>query len=246
MGERGSQDSPRVVNVVQARLTSKRFPEKVFAALSGRPIIEWIAERTLASSLTSEVVFAVPDTVTNAPLAQYLEELGTNVFRGSEHDVLRRTYLAAQAFEPDIVIRTCADRPLVDPRIIDYTIGEYMSGPADGICFSHRPDGDQLWDFGFGVEVFSFSMLEALAFQARSDAHREHVTLLAYENGTPNVGPAQVPDWLAGLMWGGRRFDVDTLADLMRVQDLVGESGPDVSAESVLERAAWFPGPLQI
>ena len=239
------QGPPRVVNVVQARLTSKRFPEKVFATLSGRPIIEWIAERTLASSLTSEVVFAVPDTASNAPLAQYVEGLGTNVFRGPEKDVLQRMYLAAQAFEPDIVIRTCADRPLVDPRIIDYTIGEYMSGPAGGICFSHRPGGDQLWDFGFGVEVFSFSMLESLTFQARSEAHREHVTLLAYENGAPNVRPAQVPDRLAGLMWGGRRFDVDTPADLMRVQELVGEAGPDISAESVLERAACLPGRLQ-
>lgn len=226
-----------MVNVVQARLTSKRFPSKVFSELAGSPIIDWVATRCLASSLTTQVVFAVPDTYENEPLRQHLQSLGVDVFCGSEHDVLGRTLKAVEAFEPDVIVRTCADRPLIDPRVIDYTIAEFLVSATDGIRFSHRPADDAFWDFGFGVEVLSFAALRDLDMRASSQRHREHVTLLAYEDGTSSVAPVPLPDWLVGLMRGGRRFDVDTPEDLARLERLVDGFALDIPTQAILRRA---------
>ncbi len=237
-----SSGGPRVVNIVQARLTSERFPGKTFAELSGSAVVDWIAERCRASSLTSEVVFAVPDTSSNDPLDEHLRNLGIAVVRGSEHDVLGRMLLAAEKYEPDVVVRTCADRPLIDPLVIDHSIAEFLADSAGGIRFSHRPEGDELWEFGFGVEVLAFSSLRDLERRARSQRHREHVTLLAYEDGVSSVVPVPVPDRLKDLMRGGRRFDVDTPEDLAHLESLVAGSPTDVSAEVILRRANAVAG----
>lgn len=227
----------RVVNIVQARMESTRLPGKSLALLRGLPIIDWVAERTTASGSTDEVVFAVPAAASSDPLATHLEREGRRVVRGPDEDVLGRYLLAARATDADVVIRTCADRPLVSGEIIDLTVSEHLAQARGGLTFSHRPWRGASWDYGFGVEVMGRDLLEELGSRAYESSHREHVTLLLYEQLVSTVRPATVPQHLSSLMVGGRRFDVDEASDLERLQPLLDGLGTDATVEEVLTRA---------
>ena len=50
----------RIVAIVQARLTSKRFPGKVLKKIGEHTIISCIYERLKKSKLIDEVVFTIP------------------------------------------------------------------------------------------------------------------------------------------------------------------------------------------
>ena len=175
---------PRVINVVQARLASTRFARKALVPLLGVPMIEWVARRCERATMVSDTVFALPTEPSSDELADALLGSGRLVFRGgrSEDDVLGRVLEAAVETGADVIVRTCADRPLVDPGVIDETIRTFLGGARNGIVHSHQPTKAEPWDYGFGVEVLSASVLGLLSRSARETRHREHVTLLAYED----------------------------------------------------------------
>ncbi len=240
---------PRVINVVQARLASTRFPRKALVPLLGIPMIEWVARRCERATMVEKTVFALPEEATSDELADVLLENGHLVHRGgmSEEDVLGRVQAAAVEYCADVVVRTCADRPLVDPGIIDSTIRFFLRGAQDGIAFSHQPTESSPWDYGFGVEVLHASVLDGLSRAAREARHREHVTLLAYETGIVPSLSAPIPRSLAPLMRGGRRFDVDLPIDLVRLEHLLAGFDSWVSVGTFLAQDAVLRGqPLSV
>ena len=232
---------PRVINVVQARLASTRFARKALVPLLGVPMIEWVARRCERATMVSDTVFALPTEPSSDELADALLGSGRLVFRGgrSEDDVLGRVLEAAVETGADVIVRTCADRPLVDPGVIDETIRTFLGGARNGIVHSHQPTKAEPWDYGFGVEVLSASVLGLLSRSARETRHREHVTLLAYEDDLVPCSPAPIPKSLAPLMTGSRRFDVDSPEDLAHLEQLLAGLDDRASAGLILERISF-------
>ena len=229
----------KIVNVIQARLASTRFSEKAFAELNGLKLIDWVFLRCAASALTHETIVAVPSEASSDRLAEHLARRGFPVHRGTvdENDVLGRMLEAAESRDADIVVRTCADRPLIDAGIIDYTLKAFQFDSFRSVVYSHQPDQFIPWDVGFGVEVLTIETLRALSADASTAEAREHVTLLAYEDSSYEVRCATVPAALSQLMVGGRRFDVDTPSDLEKLTHLVRGFDHLVSAQEILLRA---------
>jgi aryl-alcohol dehydrogenase-like predicted oxidoreductase len=86
----------KIVAIVQARMGSMRFPQKVMQPVCGTPLIGLLLERLSAARRVDTIVLATSDDPRNDALAAYVRELGHSVYRGSEHDVLDRYYRAAQ------------------------------------------------------------------------------------------------------------------------------------------------------
>ena len=116
----------KIVAIVQARLTSKRFPNKVIQKIGKFTIIELILKRLKRSKLIDEIVFAIPSNKKNDKLYVLLKGLKANIFRGSENNVLDRFFKTAKRFKASTVIRITADAPLVDPKLIDEMISVYQ------------------------------------------------------------------------------------------------------------------------
>lgn len=112
-----------------------------------------------------------------------------------------------------------------------------MLGDRGDIAYSHQPDADNPWDLGFGVEVLARSTLEAIHRSASLSAHREHVTLFAYEDPSLHVRCVPPPRELAELMTGERRFDVDLPSDLERLRGILVGADHRITAAEVLRRA---------
>lgn len=150
-----------IVIIVQARLTSTRFPNKVFANLKGKPVIQHVIDNV--DELKLPIVIAIPDTPENDALETWVTNYGYEVFRGTENDVLARFYQCATINKADIIVRVCADTPLIRAKDISDNLMKYVI------------EGGKRMIYGNGSWVFSYKMLEE-AFETQPHAEsREHV-----------------------------------------------------------------------
>ena len=208
----------RTVAVIQARLGSRRFPEKMLAVLCERSLLEWVVTRVGESDASDRVVVATTAEPLDDRIVAECSRLGVDVVRGSTNDVLARFVAAIDADECDTVVRVCADNPFVDASCIAAVIDEHRSTVAD-YSFNHRPFGACNYADGFGVEVITRSLLTELNRRDLSGEHREHVTLAIADGSVKaHVRGCVAPPLLARPEL---RFDVDEPQDLHHLQNLV-------------------------
>ena len=160
-----------VLAIVQARMQSTRLPGKAMKTINGKPLLGCLLERLSLSKLIDKIIIAAPSSNNNDVLCAYAEELGYEVYRGSEADVLERYFEAATKFQGNTIVRLTADCPLIDPALVDEVIRNFEAHPeydlvATGLSY---PDG-------LDTEVFSFETLKAAHEQASLPSEREHVT----------------------------------------------------------------------
>src|SRR5690349_5480844 len=99
--------------VLQARMGSQRLPGKVLARLGARTVLAHCIHRLAASGLP--VVVATSEREEDDAVEAEARACGSDVFRGSQHDVLDRFLGAASAFSLSELVRATADNPFVDP-----------------------------------------------------------------------------------------------------------------------------------
>jgi glutamate-1-semialdehyde 2,1-aminomutase len=158
---------------------SARFPNKVMRPICGTPLIGLLLGRFARARRINEIVVATSEDPRNEPLARYVRELGYEVYRGSEEDVLDRYYGAAKRYGADVVVRITGDCPLIDPEIVDAVIAKFASSGADYASNCVPPT----YPDGLDAEVFSAKALEAAWSGAKSSFEREHVTPFICESG---------------------------------------------------------------
>lgn len=168
--QRQEDERPRVVAIVQARLSSVRFPRKVLAPVLGRPVLEHLLERLALATCVDEIVLAIPDSPANDALAEFATSHEVRHHRGSEDDVLDRYYRAAQGAEAAIVVRITGDCPMVDPALVDRVVSTLVDGGFDYVRTGHQ------YPNGFDVEVMTMAALQRATEQASHRHDREHVT----------------------------------------------------------------------
>jgi len=174
----------KTIAIVQARMGSTRFPDKVMRPINGVPMIELLLRRLARAKRIDRIILATSDDPHNQPLADHARSLGYEVFRGSENDVLDRFYQAAKPHQPEAVVRITGDCPLIDPDLVDQVIAAREEQGVDYLSNTlplSYPDG-------LDTEVFSFRALERAVRQATKPAEREHVTPFIRESGLFKTG----------------------------------------------------------
>ena len=220
----------RKVVILQARLSSSRFPKKVLADLNGKPVVAHIIDRLRSAVLVDEVCVAIPVDPVEDDLAAFLESQPVTVVRGSQHDVLGRFNQAAYQTRADIIVRATADNPLVSPAEIDRQIETLEQNPElDYVITEGYP-------LGITTEAFTLKTLEKLDYLARHAHMREHVTLYLRENPGPfAVKFLAAPEELADP---SLRLTLDTRQDyafLAEVYKALYREGELVDLVDVLE-----------
>ena len=77
----------KVIAIVQARMGSARFPDKMLADIHGRPLLAILYERLRRSHRLCEVVIATSGCIKDDRLVEYCRNSGIPYFRGSETDL---------------------------------------------------------------------------------------------------------------------------------------------------------------
>lgn len=161
------------VCIIQARMTSKRFPGKSMALLGGSPVLAHVIERCKMIPFVQKVVVAMPADKSSDPLDKLCSQLEVDPFFGPEEDVLRRYYLAASLYDASVVIRITGDCPFIDPVVCGEVLALLKAKELD-YCSNIHPI--RTYPRGLDCEVFTFDCLEASHIRSRAAYDREHVT----------------------------------------------------------------------
>ena len=215
---------PRVVAIVQARIGSTRLPDKPMLPLAGRPILEHVLRRVRRAHTLDDIVLAIPEGERNAPLDEVGRRLETSVVHGPESDVLARFVRAMETTRADVVVRVCADNPLVAPEEIDRIVSHHLTSEAD-YSFNHIPARNNHYPDGLGAEVVWAEVLRRIDECATNPGHREHVTKYLWDHADAfRIETVLAPPEIAGP---DVKLDVNTPADLRRLETLLAGLSPD-------------------
>lgn len=173
-------DKLKISSIIQARTGSKRLPNKMLMNISDYKIIEWVIARVKLSKKSNEIVLATSTKQEDNILEKIALEHNIKTFRGSENDLLNRYYECAKKYQSDIIVRICADNPLISFEVIDWTIQNHIEKKAE-YTFSGSNQITK-WSDGFGCEVSNFDLLERLKKINPSIEEREHVFQYIWNN----------------------------------------------------------------
>lgn len=192
--------------IIQARVSSTRLPNKVFANIDGEPLLWHVVNRLKQSTYLDDIVIATTDNIADDLIEQWASENKISCFRGSENDVLKRYYDTAKNNNSTTIVRITADDPFKDYEIMDEVINQFILEKADFACNNFPPSYPE----GLDVEVFSFSALETAYKNSVSDFEKEHVTQYFYKNSNDfNIISIKNEINLSNLRW-----TIDTKEDL--------------------------------
>lgn len=228
-------DVKRVPAIIQARLGSSRFPQKMLAQLGGEPLINWVIKRVQSATLVDQIIVATSDQPIDDMLADHCANLGVRVFRGDEQDVLGRICGAASAHHTGGIVRICADNPFIDGAEIDRLIAFFELENYDYVC-NHLDRWGSGYADGFGAEIISAELLHSVNAGDIAEDDREHVTKFVVDR--PDIytlGAVMAP---ASLAYPDLRFDVDQIDDLEYLQRLVALGVSQTSSAAQIVRLA--------
>ncbi len=172
---------PRVVAIIQGRMSSSRLPGKILADITGQPMLTRVYTRTSRAQTLDEVIIATTTDASDDPVAEYCDFSGIPFTRGSVFDVLDRYYQTARQVKADVVVRITADCPVIDPALIDDVVKAVTSDQFDFAANRLPPPFQRTYPIGLDVEVCPFDLLEKAWKKSTATFHREHVMPYFYE-----------------------------------------------------------------
>jgi spore coat polysaccharide biosynthesis protein SpsF len=197
--------------VVQARMTSARFPGKVLAPLGGVPILAHVVTAVTAVVPIADVIVATSTERSDDPIAAYAATLGVGVLRGPLDDVLERFRMCIDQRARAWVGRVNADSPLLDPRTVnDVIAARNVDGPWDLITTVFP----RTFPHGQNMELIRSQALRALPTAELTNDDKEHVTAYFYRHsGQFKIRNIESPTRHASAA----SVAVDTVEDLQRL-----------------------------
>ena len=165
--------------IIQARMNSTRLPGKVLMNIDGKfPALFYTVEQLKNSKLLEKIIIATSSNQEDNDIEKFCRKYNIKCFRGSLENVLDRYYQCAKEFGITTIVRIPADKPLIDPEIVDEVIQKFKENSFDCVTNfqpSTIPSGTE-------VEIFSFSALETAWKNTSSVFDKEHVTPYIYKN----------------------------------------------------------------
>lgn len=118
----------QVVAVIPARYASTRFPGKPLVPILGKPMIQWVYERTVQARLVDRVIVATDD----SRIAAAVEAFGGEFCMTAADHATGTDRLAevASQLAAALIVNVQGDEPLIDPLMIDQAIQPLLDNAA--------------------------------------------------------------------------------------------------------------------
>jgi spore coat polysaccharide biosynthesis protein SpsF len=211
--------------ITQARMTSTRLPGKVLMSAGGQSMLAHHVLRLRRAGLP--VYVATTTNATDDPIVAAAAELGVEVHRGSEDDVLARFAGTIEEFGLEVVARVTSDCPLIDGALVAAGIRAFDEAGDPDLYLSNTLE--RSYPRGFDFEVFSATALLNADRDARSPAEREHVTPYLYSGRQPTRALRRASDA------SHYRVTLDTPDDFELIRRLIEDHGAaDLDAEQII------------
>lgn len=159
---------------IQARMGSSRLPGKVLKLIHTKPLLLWQIDRLKQSRLIDNIVVATSNSELDNEIVEVCIQNDIQFYRGSENDVLSRVTELLEVNKVDIHVECYGDSPLIDPQLIDESIGIYFKYRDIADYFSSAIK--TTYPPGLEVSIYNSSVLIDINKRiSKDDPLREHV-----------------------------------------------------------------------
>lgn len=170
-----------ITAIIQARMNSRRLPNKALLKIGEIPMLLHVINQAKASKYIKNVIIATTNSSSDKKIVNFCIKNNIDYFRGSSKDVLDRYYKCGKKFSCNPIVRISSDCPFIDPIIIDKTISKFLRNSFDYIG-NNLEKKDNEWQNslckfpqGMVIEICKFQTLEEAWNQAQKPSEREHV-----------------------------------------------------------------------
>ena len=108
-----------MICVIQARMSSSRFPKKMMAKILGKTLIERVVNQVSKSKYIEKIIVVTSKLKSDQPIVDFCKKKKIDFFVGSLNNVAKRYFDALKNINYDYFIRINGDSPLIDPNLID-------------------------------------------------------------------------------------------------------------------------------
>ena len=229
----------RCAIIIQARMSSSRFPEKMMSCLFSMPLIEYVYKRSQKSS-ADKILVATSNGVSDDTLYNYCKENNIFAMRGSLNNVLERYIQAGDLLDVDYIVRVGGDTPFVDIFLADMLLDVLIHEKLDYVSFNRKTCAS-----GFYSEAVTLQALKKIAVLAKAKEDLEHVTKFIIDNRekflTKFIDPDLNPESVKNI-----RLTVDFPEDIQRANAIVDALPDKFSFNSkdilnIIEKKVGYP-----
>ena len=198
--------------VIQARMSSSRFPEKVLSPLCGMPMLMWTINYCREVNLPLFVLTSTDES--DNLLVGMLEKNDVSYYRGSLENVVSRYLSFMREYQVKKVARISGDSPLINPDVILKVITEDQESASADLTTNVFP---RSFPKGQSVEIIPRKSLELLMDRNLSKSDIEHVTSYFYANSKEfKINNSNNDKDLSFI-----NLSVDTKEDLLRINHFI-------------------------
>jgi 3-deoxy-manno-octulosonate cytidylyltransferase (CMP-KDO synthetase) len=184
----------QVVAIIPARYASSRFPGKAIVDIAGKPMIQWVYERTCQAAGVGRVLVATDD----ERIVRVVQGFGGQAVMTSPNHPTGTDRLAevAATLDAELIVNVQGDEPLIEPSAIDAAIAPFTADAtlAMSTLRCPIPTVDELFDIGITKVVCDAQDFALYFSKAPIPYHRDGwgpiasmVARLRLTGGTPPV-----------------------------------------------------------
>ena len=215
-----TQKKFKIICVLEARMNSSRLPGKVLKKLYNTSILEILINRLKNVNLVDKIVVSTSRNSMDSKIIKFCKNKKIDFFRGSEENVLERTFRTAIKYKPRMIIRLTCDNPFLDPEMLNYMIVFFLNRykKIDYLCNNGLGNFQKRSvPFGLDIQIYkmsSFRKLYNLVMNTKNNnEYLEHPPLFFYTKGEKKFRNSNIKLPSKFLISKKIRVTVDTLAD---------------------------------
>ena len=162
----------KVSIIIEARLGSKRLPNKIIYRIKKYLFLEYLIKRLKQSKTINEIIIATTNLPQDNKIVQIAKKNKIKFYRGSENNVLKRVIDTAKHFKCKTIARVTSDCPIIDFTIVDQAVKMFKFNKCDYLSnawIRGYPDG-------MDIEIFDLKTLIKSYKLAKTKRSREWVT----------------------------------------------------------------------
>ena len=167
-----------MICIVQARMSSKRFPGKTMKSLIKKSLLQRVLNRIECSKKIDKIIVATSTSKQDDQIEKFCTKNNYTIYRSNLNNVVKRFEGTINKFDIKDFIRISADSPLIDPKIIDQAINIYKKKNAD-IVTNVFP---KTFPKGQSVEIINSNVFLKFSKKIKSKEFKEHITKYFYKN----------------------------------------------------------------
>lgn len=207
--------------IVQARMSSFRFPGKVLYEVGGKPMLQYLLESLDHCTTLEKIIVATSTEDSDNPVAAFCEKAGVPYFRGPLDNVAKRFVETLRVHPLTAFVRLNADSPILDHRLVDRAVDIFFSGRYDLVTNTLK----RTFPKGQSVEVVNSIVFKVNYPLMNRQSEREHVTSYFYTHPDRFI----IYNFESGKDYSDMQLSVDTSEDMRRFAAIVAK----------LEKPCW-------